>query len=128
MYVFIAKMFSTSHFRDVMQRGNTVFEVESDGSGALYIRSKLRSTVAQDVPQSKGGSVDSERVLDEEVYRAGCMVNVHTSNSDDDLSGSIVVVGDDDLIVRLHSGPRLRVPYSQLRDKRYVNSTFLVLC
>jgi hypothetical protein len=89
--------------------------VESDGAGCLFIRSKLRP-VPDDSEGPNGG--DGSGVLDEDVYRTGCMVNVRSSNSDDDLSGSIVVVGDDDLIVKLHSGPRLRIPYSQLRDRR----------
>ena len=52
------------------------------------------------------------------MFRTGCMVRVHSTNSDDDLTGAVVVVGDDDVIVKLHSGPRVRIPYSQLRDRR----------
>ena len=75
------------------------------------MRAKLRRASSHDL-QSENSTEG------EDVYHTGCMVSIRSSNSDDDLAGVVVVVGDDDLIVKLHSGPRVRIPFSQLRDGR----------
>lgn len=53
-------------------------------------------------------------------FRTGCMVVVRSSTSAEDLSGTITVLSrdKDDLILRLHAGPRLRVPLEQVRSGR----------
>lgn len=52
----------------------------------------------------------------------GSLVSIRSTSSqcDDWLDGVIVVLSEEDLIVRLHTGPRIRVPYSQIRDQRLV--------
>ena len=53
-------------------------------------------------------------------YRKGSMVVVRSSTSAEDLSGTVTVVSAarDDVIVRMHTGPRIRVPLEQVRSGR----------
>lgn len=53
-------------------------------------------------------------------YRKGSMVIVRSSTSAEDLSGTVTVVSadKDDVVVRMHTGPRIRVPLEQVRCGR----------
>mmetsp|Transcript_26860 Transcript_26860/g.45317 ORF Transcript_26860/g.45317 Transcript_26860/m.45317 type:complete len:398 (+) Transcript_26860:35-1228(+) len=53
-------------------------------------------------------------------YRKGSMVVVRSSTSAEDLSGTVTVVSadKDDVVIRMHTGPRIRVPLDQVRCGR----------
>ena len=53
-------------------------------------------------------------------FRTGSMVVVRNTTSTEDLSGTVTVISaeKDDFVVRMYTGPRLRVPLSQVRSGR----------
>mmetsp|Transcript_7070 Transcript_7070/g.10569 ORF Transcript_7070/g.10569 Transcript_7070/m.10569 type:complete len:361 (-) Transcript_7070:189-1271(-) len=81
---------------------------------SLVIRSRPRRGSID----TTNNSTPSNSTPKEDIYRVGCMVTIHSTDSDEQLNGKIMVIGEDDVIVRLHTGPRLRIPLAQLRDRR----------
>lgn len=102
--------------------------------GCVYIRSNQKSShhqIQQQIQQlqqrhysstSTTESIDStsSSSVDEMILSKGSLVTIIGSGiGPEGLSGVIVVTSEDDLIVRLHTGPRIRIPFYQIRQQRF---------